>query len=141
MKNNRILTISLILIIVVLIGGIIFLLTTDRLHAEKEEEQTIDDVLKVSVHINEITTNLLDHKYVRTSLTLQGDGPKAKSEIEKRDFQIRDLLISELSGMKSDDLRGKEGKEIFGKMIKEKINELMQEGTVVDVYVTAYIIS
>ena len=66
---------------------------------------------------------------------------RQKNEFKKRDFQIRNLLISELSEMKVADLEGKEGKRQLEESMKTKINELMKDGKVVKVYITSYIIS
>jgi len=66
---------------------------------------------------------------------------KAKEEFKKRDFQIKNLIISELSEMEPSDLDGKEGKQSLEETIKGKINDLMQNGKVVRVYITSYVIS
>ena len=42
--------------------------------------------------------------------------------------------------MTAEDLEGKEGKVAFENAIKTKINELMQDGEVQQVYITSYII-
>ncbi|MFK4998003.1 flagellar basal body-associated FliL family protein [Bacillus sp. N9] len=65
---------------------------------------------------------------------------KGKKEFEKRDFQIQNMIIGELSEMEPADLHGKEGKKMLEDSMKEKINELMQVGKVVEVYITSYII-
>ena len=67
--------------------------------------------MKVSVDVPEITTNLKIGDYVKISFKVQTDGKKAKEEFKKRDFQIQNLIIAELSEMEASDLHGKEGKQ------------------------------
>ncbi len=132
----------IVLLTGILLVGTFAVITILKLNStDDKKELSIDEVLKVSVDVPEITTNLKDHAYVKISFKAQTDGKKAKNEFKKRDFQIRNLLISELSEMKVADLEGKEGKRQLEESLKTKINELMKDGKVVKVYITSYIIS
>lgn len=141
MKNNKVLIIITIILLVAAAG----LLVYDKLDFGKKEEasgeQSIDDVLKATVDIGEIATNLLDNRYVKISFMIETNGKDSKEELEKRKFQVQNIIITELSDMKAPDLEGKEGKQEFEETVKVKINEIMQEGQVVKVYITSYIIS
>ncbi len=141
MKKNKV----LIIITVILLVGAAGLLAYDKLgfgkKAEVGTDQSIDDVLKVSVDIGEIATNLLDNRYVKISFTIETDSKDAKDELEKRKFQVQNIIITELSDMKAPQLEGKEGKQQFEDAVKTRINEIMQEGEVEKVYITSYIIS
>ncbi|RWR14131.1 flagellar basal body-associated protein FliL [Siminovitchia fortis] len=141
MKKNKV----LIIITVILLIGAAALLAYDRLGFGKKEaageEQSIDDVLKVTVDMGEIATNLLDNRYVKISFMIEADSKDAKEELEKRKFQVQNIIITELSDMKAPELEGKEGKQAFEEAVKKRVNEIMQEGEVVKVYITSYIIS
>lgn len=139
--GKRIINILLIIFIVVLLGGTAYLLINDNSGKSKEKEPSIDEVLEASVHVNDITTNLQDGRYIKLSLTVETDGEKAKQELEKRDFQIRSIILSELADMKSGDLEGKEGKRKLEEMMEVKIGELLQNGEIKKVYITSYIVS
>ncbi|MBW8350502.1 flagellar basal body-associated protein FliL [Bacillus sp. IITD106] len=106
-----------------------------------KKEPTIDEVIKVSVDVPEIMTNVKNGDYVKISFKVQTDGKKAMQEFKKRDFQVKNLIISELSEMEPSDLEGKEGKQKLEETMKEKINSLMQNGNIVRVYITSYVIS
>lgn len=134
-------TMFVLLTAILLVGAVITILILKKDQSHERKEPSIDEVLKVSVAVPEITTNLITNDYVKISFTVQTDGKKAKEEFQKRDFQIRNLIISELSEMNAADLQGKEGKKILEEAMKTKINELMQDGKVVKVYITSYIIS
>ncbi|MBM7716471.1 flagellar basal body-associated protein FliL [Siminovitchia sp. FSL H7-0308] len=139
--GKRIINILLIIFIVVLLGGTAYLLINDNSGKSKDKEPSIDEVLEASVHVNDITTNLQDGRYIKLSLTVETDGEEAKQELEKRDFQIRSIILSELADMKSGDLEGKEGKRKLEEMMEVKIGELLQNGEIKKVYITSYIVS
>lgn len=104
-------------------------------------EPTIDEIIKVSVDVPEITTNLNDGRYIKISLKVQTDSKKAKEEFEKRDFQVKNIIITELSEMDETSLEGKDGKLEFQEKMKERFNEIMQNGEVINVYITSSVIS
>lgn len=104
-------------------------------------EPSIDDIVKASVEVPEITTNLADNRVVRFSLTIQTSSKDAAEELTKRTFQVKNIVIQELSEMEQKDLEGKQGKQVFQKSLKTRINELMQEGEVQEIYFTSFITS
>ncbi len=140
MKNNKVLTIIIILLVaIILMGGIAFVLFTQFNKPAGSQEPTIDEIVKASVEVPEITTNLADNKIVRFSLKIQTSNEDAADELTKRDFQVKNIVIQELSELEQKDLEGKQGKQVFQKSLKTKINELMQEGEVQEVYFTSFI--
>ncbi len=101
---------------------------------------TTDEIVENSVEIPEITTNLLNGDYIRISFTIQTDGKKAKEELEKRNFQVENVIIKKLSGLEAKDLEGTEGKVKLEKDLKESLSEFMEEGKIIQVYITSTII-
>lgn len=141
--KNKILTITLIILVsITLIGVVAFVVITqiggkdDTANAEPD----IDTVLESSVDVEEITTNLKGNGFVKISLKVQTDSKDAAEELLKRDFQMKDILIEELSELTAEDLEGKKGKEVLQSTLKAKFNELMQEGKIQRVYITSCII-
>ena len=59
------------------------------------------------------TDNLSD-----ITLKIQTDNKIAAEELAKRDFQVKNIVIQELSEMTSKDLEGKAGKKAFEDVIK-----------------------
>jgi flagellar FliL protein len=104
------------------------------------ETESIDEIIKYSVDIEEITTNLQSGGYLRVQYKVQTDSKKARTELEKRQFQVRNILIHEISSKKSSDFSGGEGLEKLENDIQTKINEVMQEGLVVKVYTTSFLL-
>ncbi|MCM0626289.1 flagellar basal body-associated protein FliL [Lysinibacillus sp. OL1_EC] len=140
MKNNKMLTMIIILLVaVILIGVILFVLLTQFNKSTGAVEPSIDEIVEATVEIPEITTNLADKRVVRLSLKIQTTSKEAGAELTKRVFQVQNIAIQELSEMEQKDLEGKQGKQIFQKSLKTRLNELMQEGEVQEVYFTSFI--
>jgi flagellar protein FliL len=139
--KNKFITIMLILLVTITLVGVIALVVILKFSDDEEtKEPSIEEVIEASVDIPEITTNLLSNDFIRISFKIQTDSKKAKLELEKRDFQVNNIIIEELSEMKAEDLQGKKGKELIEDKVKEKVNSLMQEGKVEKVYITSMMI-
>ena len=130
----------IILVSITLIGVVLFVVITQMNKQSSTLEPSIDDILKSSVDIPELTTNLADGQFIRIELKIQTDSKKAAEELTKRDFQTKNIIIEELAEMTEENLKGKEGIILLENTIKARLNELMQEGEVQQVYITSYII-
>ncbi|RLQ95737.1 flagellar basal body-associated protein FliL [Falsibacillus albus] len=140
MKNKPLSIMLIILVSITLVGAIAVVVIMKTANDDPNKKPSIDDIIAMSVDIPEITTNLKDDQYVKLSLKAQTDSKDAKDELEKRDFQVKNILIEELSEMSAKDLDGKKGKEKLEEVIKSRTNALMQDGKVDKVYITSYII-
>lgn len=142
MKKNKMLTIMLAIIAVIALIGVIAYVLLTQLNGEAKEtnELTIEEVLLASVDIPEIRTNLADGHYAILQLKIQTDSEGVAKELTQRIFQVNNIAIQELSEMTEEDLKGKQGKILFEKAIKAKMNELMQEGEIQQVYITSFIV-
>jgi len=139
--KNKVMTVSLIILVCITLIGVVGLILVMQLNkGDEEKEPTIDDIIESSVDIEEITTNLGDRQFVRLTLKIQTDNKLAGEELAKRDFQVKNIVIQELSEMTSKDLEGKAGKQAFEDALKAQLNPLMQNGKVQKVYIVSYII-
>ncbi|TKC18665.1 flagellar basal body-associated protein FliL [Robertmurraya kyonggiensis] len=137
MKNNKLVMIMLIILIAItLVGAVAVVVVLKVTGTEKAEGPTIDEVIEASVDIPEITTNLAGNDLIRISFKIETDSKKAKEELEKRDFQVKNIIILSLSEKTSEQIQGSEGQTKLESELKDKINELMQEGKVEKVYIT-----
>lgn len=140
--NKKLLSIMLVIIVSITLIGVIALVVVMKFLGNEDEhkEPSIEEVVEASVDIPEITTNLSSGNIVRLSFKIETDSKKAKKELEQREFQIRDIIISELANMTAAQLDGKEGMDKLKETVKQKSNGLMQEGKVNKVYTTSYIL-
>ncbi|MGM0851541.1 MAG: flagellar basal body-associated protein FliL [Bacillota bacterium] len=139
--KSKALTIMMILLVTITLVGVIALVVILKFSGDEEtKELSIEEVIENSVDIPETTTNLMSNDFIRISFKIQTDSKKAKSELEKRDFQVNNIIIEELSELKAEELQGKKGKEMIETKVKDKVNSLMQEGMVEKVYITSMMI-
>ncbi|MFS0823604.1 flagellar basal body-associated protein FliL [Bacillus sp. 1P02SD] len=139
MKNKLLVIMVIILSTITLVGTTAFVILTKVTASESQKEPSIDQVLKATVEIPEITTKLLSDDYIRISFNIQTDGKKGKEELEKRQFQVSNIIIKELSNMTSEEFKGEEGIVNLENRLKDRINELMQDGTIIKVYATSFL--
>ncbi|MEC2222199.1 MULTISPECIES: flagellar basal body-associated protein FliL [Heyndrickxia] len=138
---NKMVRIMLVMISVILLAGIITIIVIYKSNeATKAKGPNIDEVVDSSVDIDTMTTNLKDNHIVQIAIKIEGNNKKAKEELTKRDFQIKDIMIDELSNMNMQDLQAEKGKQKFKTDIKNRLNKMMQDGEVVNVYITSFVI-
>lgn len=135
-KNKLVMIMAILLVAITLVGAIAVVVILKVTGEDKEKELTIDEVLEASVDIPQMTANLASDDFIRISFKIQTDSVEAKEELEKRDFQVKNLIILELSEKTAEDLKGKEGQVKLENDLKTKISEIMQEGKIENVYIT-----
>lgn len=119
--------------LVVLVSvGIIAVVVIFYVNNDKGVAQSIDEVVEYSYETPEITTDLQDGTFVRIQFQVLTDGKKAKNEVAKREFQLKNILIKELAKMNIDDFKA--GLGDLEENIESKLNEVMIEGNITDVY-------
>lgn len=129
-----------ILVTITLISVVALVVVLKFTGKEEPKEPTAEEIVASSVDVPEITTNLADGSFIKISFKIQMDSEDAKAEAEKRDFQIKDIIIEQLSMMKPADFNGEQGKTNLKTRLKEKINHIMQDGKVEQVYITSFIL-
>lgn len=141
--KNKLLTIILIILVTVTLVGVIVLALVWQFNKDDNKgngEPTIDEIVEASVDIPEITTNLSGKRFIKIALKIQTDSPEAAAELEKREFQVNNIVLQELSEMTPENFEGKAGKQAFEESLKTLINPLMQEGEIQKVYIVSHII-
>src|SRR5690625_3337000 len=134
-------TMIVILFSLSLVGVLTYVLVT---HLTKEPnpygEPTIDEIVAQSFETEEITTNLLSNDFVKATFKIHVNSKQALQEIEKRDFQVKNTILRVLSGKEADELAGPEGLDSLEATVRDLLNELMQDGAVIQVYTTSWVI-
>ena len=141
MKNRTSIAIILMFAAVLILmgaGGAIY--SMKYMDDRAQTQPSIDEVIKLSVEVPEITTNLKDDTLIQSSFMIETDDREAREELEKREFQIKDIVINELSEIEARQLKGKKAKQEMEDKLTEQINGLMQEGEVVEIYTTSSIL-
>lgn len=120
----------------VVIGGVIWYMTGSE--NPGEEEQSVKAMNEFAYETPEITTDLEDGQFVRIQFSVITDGKKAQSELEDREYQVKNILIKEISSKEvidfSDELSELE------ETVLDKLNDITHDGEVTDVYTTSKIL-
>ncbi|ELK44749.1 flagellar basal body-associated protein FliL [Halobacillus sp. ACCC02827] len=131
MKLFKIMVISFSSLLV--LGVIAFVLVLNMGDTKKASgERSIDDIVDSSYTTEEITTDLESGDYVRISFRIVADSKDTVKELEKRDFQVQNILLKELAVMDAESFQS--GLSDLEATLKLKLNEFMDEGSVTDVY-------
>ncbi|WP_226681277.1 flagellar basal body-associated protein FliL [Sutcliffiella horikoshii] len=141
MFRNKLLNIMIIILLGISLIGVIALVTVDKFYADDStEEPTIDEIIKHSVDFDEMTMNLQSGGYIRLKMKVQTDSKKATEELLKRDFQVQNIVIHQIASKTASDFEGEKGLTQLEEEIKQKINEVMQDGEIVKVYTTSFLL-
>lgn len=135
-KNKLVMIMAIMLFAITLVGAVALVVVMKFMGDSEHKEPSIEEVLESSVDVPTITTNLASDDFIRMSFKIETDSKDAKEELQQREFQVRNIIIQELSEKKAEDLQGKEGKLQLENALKANINELMQDGKVKKVYIT-----
>ncbi|GGC97009.1 flagellar basal body-associated protein FliL [Pontibacillus salipaludis] len=130
--NPKTLKAMVISLVVITVGGVVALILVLNSSTQASDEPTIDELREYSIETDELTTDLQNDRFVRIQFRIVTDSKDAKEELEKRDFQLKNILIKQLSPMNEEEF--KSGVENLEGTLKTRLNELMTEGVVTEVY-------
>lgn len=131
---NKTVKMMVIMLVALLLGGTVVTVVFLNIGGknEKEAKASITDMVEYSYETPEMTTDLEDGSFVKIQFRIITDGKDARKEIEQREFQIKNILIKELGTLNEQQF--KSGLPELENKMKVKLNEVMQDGKVTDVY-------
>ncbi|AKG04568.1 flagellar basal body-associated protein FliL [Salimicrobium jeotgali] len=112
------------------VGAIVLVLNMNDTKADGE--RSIDDIRNASLETEEMTTDLKDGGFVRISFRIVTDSKDSLKELEKRDFQMKNVILKQLARMKEEDFKA--DLTTLEDSISSKLNEVMKKGKVTKVY-------
>ncbi len=145
-KGKLILALLLLLILLIGGGGAAYFFLFSK--GEEEEETPKPKVAPESVGVMyqlepAFIVNLADPEvtmYARVSITLELSAPEVTLEVQKREPIIRDAIIEILSNKTSSELRSPEGREQLKLELIKRINTILVQGGVRNVYFTEFVV-
>ncbi len=136
----------IIIAVVVLLGGAagayFFLLDKG---AEKDKGTTAKESKEaqgVNFPLEPFVVNLMDQggsKYLKVTVQLELANPKVMDVAKAKSPQIRDAVITLLTNKTSEELITPEGKLMLKDEIKQRANQILGEGNVINVYLTDFV--
>lgn len=128
-----------VIMLTIIIIGLAAVIVYFKLDTDSTKE-SVDDIVASSWETKEITTNTNDDQYIKIQFQFRLDNKKAKKEIEKRDFQVYDMIIDGLSSMKAEEFSQKEQLTKLENDLKSDVNAVLNDGEVIEIYTIEKII-
>lgn len=106
--------------------------------ASGAEKAVVKKEMGPTYEVGEFTLNLLSpptqRRFIKTEIVLEASSKKVVSELESREPQIRDRLISLIRSRTAEDLSSQAGMESLRFDILQAMNEYVTSGDVTDVF-------
>lgn len=94
-----------------------------------------------TVIIKDILTNLADKdRVIKASFAFELDNKKAKAEFENLDFKMKGIINQTLADMTAEQVQGSKGQENLKSTLMNKINSILSEGKLKQVWITDVIV-
>lgn len=88
--------------------------------------------------VNLVTQN--GRRYLKTSITLELSNPKLEVEIDQKSTVIKDIIIDILSSKSIEEIVTTKGKERIKDEILQRVNQILADGFVKNVFFTEFVV-
>jgi len=121
----------LTILLLAVIAALIIIVNLNLSGQQAEQEPTIEEVVEYSYETPEVTTDLADGTFIRIQFQILTNGQDALDEITTREFQVRNIIIKELTQLTEEEMRS--GIGTLEDTLQTRLNEIMTDGNVTDV--------
>jgi flagellar FliL protein len=105
--------------------------------AKPVKKLTADQAKENTYIIKDVLTNLAGNdKFIRVSFAFELENKKARDEFEKLDFKMKSIIVQTLADMTSDQIQGSKGSDQLGSILMNKMNPLLTEGKLIQIWIT-----
>ena len=101
-------------------------------------EQTTQIVVIKDVIVNPAGTN--GSRLLVTTVGFEVPTAEAKTELEQKEVQTRDVLVTILTGKRLEELTAPEQRETLREEISQRVSKLLRNGKLKNVYISKFII-
>ncbi|BCJ85269.1 flagellar basal body-associated FliL family protein [Effusibacillus dendaii] len=145
MFQNRLFNIALIIIISIAMLGVVAIVGLQYIGSAQNQPKApkpvaADKLAATQFQVEKITTNLAGSSLIQIQVYLQVDGSKAMDELNLRKVQVKDTITQILHTTTHVDLQKTEGVQLLKQHIKDAVNQYLQNGKVIDVYIPDIVI-
>lgn len=159
--GKMMLIIIIVLILLILIGGglaAFFLLSgEEEVVSQTPQQQTVSKRAKGSNSVrstnlltigpmypmDQFVVNLLSEsgsRFLKTSLNIELDSEELSGELDSKKAAIRDIIIRTLSSKTFEEVSTMKGKERLKDEIVERINEILADGQIKNIFFTDFVV-
>lgn len=149
-KSKKLLIIILVFVLLLLGGGgvAVYYYFSDKppsaeelakIEAEKNKKPEFLPVFSLKPFV----VNLADGKgrrYLKVSMKLELSSDELLEEVEKRQPQIRDVILTLLSSKTSDEVNSMEGKFLLREEIIKRVNTFLITGKITKIYLEEFVV-
>lgn len=128
------------------VGAALFLTTSQPAaktpDAPAETPPPVEDKWGTTVDVGNFTINLSDPgstRYLKAVVKAAVSSDQTKEEVELRNPQLRDVIISYLSSLQLRETQGARSKEDIRENLRKRINNLLRTGEVKDIFFTEFV--
>jgi flagellar FliL protein len=146
-KKKLLLLVLIGILVIGIAGGVVFFFSSKgKKEGEGEGEKKAQHKKEekgVIIDLEPVVVNLLDpsgKRYIQVKFALEVPDKKAEEAIKEDLPRIKDVIISYLSAKTPEEALQPETKEEIKKTLLKKINEVLGEDLVMEVYITQYIV-
>lgn len=88
--------------------------------------------------VNLVTQN--GRRYLKTSVTLELSNPKLEVEIDQKSTVVKDIIIDILSSKSIEEIVTTKGKERIKDEILQRVNQILADGVIKNVFFTEFVV-
>jgi flagellar protein FliL len=135
--------IIILLVLVGLLGGGGYFAWAKFLKKESEPVKTVEVQHPISFELGNFLVNLADpggKRYLKIALQLELSGQRAGDEINRRNVEVRDMMLMILSSKEYEQIGSMNGKLSLKKEIITRMNKMLQDGQIKEVYFTEFLV-
>jgi flagellar basal body-associated protein FliL len=103
-----------------------------------EGEQSTQIVVIKDVIVNPAGTN--GSRLLVTTIGLEVPSPEVKAELEQKEVQTRDVLVTILTGKRLEELAAPDQRDVLREEIGQRVNKLLRNSKLKNVYISKFII-
>ena len=107
-------------------------------HEKKQEKEIMGKVIPLETFIINLAGSK-GRRVAKVNMELEVSGDGVTTEVDQRKAQVRDIIITLLSGQAYEQVASKEGKDKLKEQIRDTVNAFLTKGKIKDVYFTEFI--
>lgn len=143
-NNNKFLKIMglALIVMVVAAGTSYFVLNYQSIMGKADATEENNKDIGPTYELGDFVVNLSEtggYKYVKASIVVEISQDSLQEELEKRNPQVRDVLISVLREQKLEELQDPEAR-IIKNQITNRLNQILTQGEITNVWFTELVI-
>lgn len=140
----------LVIVAVVILGAVGSAYVTSWFFQQQDTEASKEvlpqnsSVIGAVVHIDNLTADLRtvnrSTAFVRANVTIEVPDRRTATELEEREYRLRDAIIAVLRSFTADEVEAEEGAERMKQEIKNAIDPLLSRGETLGVFFTELVV-